>query len=65
MDNYRVEATIDRATGRYFAELYFPADAKQPIAKTHPIYDSENEALERVNRMFRNLFPLTVANDEN
>jgi hypothetical protein len=34
----RVEAVLDEKSGRYFVEIYHPADAAQPFVTTEPRY---------------------------
>ena len=53
MSKYRLEATLDPSAGKYYAQLYYPAEATEPIARTLAIYDSEAEALQRVEQIFR------------
>ena len=36
----RIEAVLDERTGRYFVEIYHPADAPQPFVTTEPRYAS-------------------------
>jgi hypothetical protein len=36
----RVEAVEDPKTGRYFVEIYHPADAPEPFVTTEPRYQS-------------------------
>jgi len=54
MTNYRVEAVRDAATGKYRAVLFY-GDAAAPIGQTTPIYDSQAEALRRMDEMLRTM----------
>ena len=36
----RLEAVEDPKTGRYFVEIYHPAEAEQPFVTTEPRYQS-------------------------
>lgn len=36
----RVEAALDRASGKYFLEIYSPHDAPTPLVTTQPRYGS-------------------------
>jgi len=36
----RIEAVEDEKTGRYFVEIYYPADAEAPYVTTQPRYQS-------------------------
>ncbi len=38
MPMLRIEAAQDRASGRFYLELFFPADSTQPYVTTAPRY---------------------------
>jgi len=38
MPLFRIETVVDKGTGRYAVEIYFPADASQPYVTTSPRY---------------------------
>lgn len=40
----RIEPVKDAGTGKYFLEIYFPADASQPFVTTKPRYQSVTAA---------------------
>lgn len=40
----KIEAKSTSGFGRFFAELYYPYDASEPIATSAPIYESCAEA---------------------
>ncbi len=40
----RIEPVKDAGTGKYFLEIYFPADAGQPFVTTRPRYQSVTAA---------------------
>jgi hypothetical protein len=41
---FRIETRVDKATGRYAVEIYFPHDAERPYVTTHPRYMTEAAA---------------------
>ncbi len=36
----RIEPVLDGKSGRYFVEIYYPADAQRPFVTTEPRYAS-------------------------
>jgi hypothetical protein len=36
----RIEAALDQPSGRYFLEIYYPADASAPFVTTAPRYQT-------------------------
>jgi hypothetical protein len=40
----RIEPVEDKKTGRYFIEIYYPADADAPYVTTEPRYQSSAAA---------------------
>lgn len=57
MANFRVETVFDPNTKLYFAELYYPSDAKRPLAATQPVYPSHEEAIQDSVNMMKSAFP--------
>ena len=57
MANYRVEATVDPATGLFSAELFYPDESTKAIGRTKPVYSTREEALRRVEEAFLAIFP--------
>lgn len=53
MAEFRVETVLDKATGRYFAEVYVTGNDK-PTVVTDPIYASHEAAERDILEMFRN-----------
>ncbi len=52
MAKFRIETETDPKTGKVYAELYYPDDADQPIARTEPIFPSREDAEEQIKEMF-------------
>ena len=42
---FKLEARQDEASGKWFAELYYPELLGAPVARTRTIFDSEEQAL--------------------
>ncbi len=40
----RIEAVKDTTTGRFFLEIYYPADTTQPYVTTEPRYETAASA---------------------
>ena len=57
MANFGVETVRDKKTGMFFAELYYPDDAIEPIAKTQPVYSSHEQAIVDSVNMMKAAFP--------
>jgi hypothetical protein len=56
MAKFRVETVVDNATGKIFAELYYPEHETIPLEKTAPIYSTHEGAEKDVLRMFNEVF---------
>jgi hypothetical protein len=41
---FRIETRLDKATGRYGVEIYYPHDADRPFVTTQPRYMTEAAA---------------------
>ena len=52
MTKFRIETETDEKTGKVYAELYYPDDAEQPIARTEPIFPNSEAAEEEIKKMF-------------
>jgi len=48
MADYRIEATPDPESGRYYVQIFCPSDTTIAVARTKPIYASLEEAQRRV-----------------
>jgi hypothetical protein len=46
--NFRIETNLDSATGLYFAELYYPDSATEPLVRTTPRFPSIEVAEEEI-----------------
>ncbi|HTH98134.1 MAG TPA: hypothetical protein VL574_12015 [Stellaceae bacterium] len=40
----RIEPSLDETAGRYFLEIYYPADAERPFITTAPRYQTPSVA---------------------
>ena len=56
MSSYRIAAARDEFCGKFYAILFHPADSNDPIGYTKPLFDSEAEALARVDESLRAMF---------
>ena len=56
MANFRVEAELDGFTGKYRSKIFYPCDAKKPVATTSAIYETGAEAVRCLEEMFRGAF---------
>lgn len=57
MSDYRVEAAADPASGLFYAEVFYPSTASEPVAKTKPVYASLEEARRRAEDAIKAVFP--------
>jgi hypothetical protein len=55
MANYRIEIVRDEATKLYRADLYYPSTEATPIASTSALYQSPEEAEERIRQLLDGL----------
>jgi hypothetical protein len=60
MARFRIETGVDPVTGKIFAEVYYPGDAAQPLSRTKPIYDSQEQAEEHVMNLLSKTFDQPV-----
>ena len=44
MANFRVESVLDRSSGLYYVEVFYPDTATEPIVSSEPIYPSHEAA---------------------
>jgi hypothetical protein len=56
MARFRVETVVDVATGKVYAELFYPENETTPLAKTPPIYSSHEQAEQEVLKFFYEAF---------
>ena len=56
MAQFRVETVVDAATGKIYAELYYPENEKTPFTQTSPIYSSHEQAEQEVLKNFKEAF---------
>ncbi len=56
MPQFRVETVVDAATGKIYAELYYPENEITPLAQTSPIYSSHEQAEQEVLKIFNEGF---------
>ncbi len=52
MAEFRIETETDTKTGMIYAELYYPGDAEEPLAKTDPIFPNREVAEQKIIEMF-------------
>lgn len=52
MAKFRIETETDPKTGKIYAELYYPGDADEPLAKTDPIFPDREVAEQKIIEMF-------------
>ena len=53
LPDFKVQARQDKASGKWFAELYYPEVLSAPIARTRPIFDGMEQALAGALRAMR------------
>jgi hypothetical protein len=61
---FRVEFLLDEATGKYFAELYDPANQSELVARTEALYASQAAAVLGLVQLFKDAvlnFPKAAA----
>ena len=56
MAQFRVETVVDNASGKIYAELYYPENETTPLTQTKPIYSSHEQAEQEVLKMFNEAF---------
>lgn len=53
MAQFRVEFVLDRASGRYLAELYHPDNRHELLVRTEALYPTQASAVLGVVRLFK------------
>ena len=53
MAQFRVEFLLDEATGKYFAELYDPANQSELVARTEALYATQAAAVLGLVQIFK------------
>ena len=53
MAQFRVEFLLDEATGKYFAELYDPANQSELVARTEALYATQAAAVLDLVQIFK------------
>ena len=64
MAQFRVEFLLDEATGKYFAELYDPANQSELVARTEALYATQAAAVLGLVQIFKDAvlnFPAPAA----
>ncbi|HZP66778.1 MAG TPA: hypothetical protein VFB32_10745 [Rudaea sp.] len=56
--DYRIETHTDGGTGLVYAELFYPAAGSTPLARSHAVYASHQEAHQRIAEAFASVFEL-------
>jgi hypothetical protein len=57
MAKFRAESVLDKNTGKYYIELYYPDDSSEPLVTTEAIYSSHEIAEQETIRMIQEALP--------
>ena len=57
MAKFRAESVLDKNTGNYYIELYYPDDSSEPIVTTEAIYPSHEIAEQETLRLIQEALP--------
>lgn len=56
MAHFRVDAVMDKTSGRWFAEVFYPADALEPLVRSRPWFATEAKAHEFAKKSLTKIF---------
>lgn len=57
MAKFRTESVLDKNTGKYYIELYYPDNASEPMVATDVIYPSHEVAEQETLRLIKEALP--------
>ena len=56
MSRFRIQTNLDKESGNYSVELYYPQDSTEPALTTPPIYPSHEIAEQETLRIIKEVF---------
>jgi len=54
---FRLETVLDKNTGMYYGEMYYPENATEPYVRSKAVFTSAEAAVQHTLDTFKKMFP--------